>query len=868
MPRTTPRSHIPATALALVACFNALAWRSEFYPERWEPGQKDAQGRFLHDFSYAGYHRGEVPLPDPAPGKRVDVTAPPYNADATGKRDATTAIQRALDDLGERGGGVVHLPKGTYRLSLPAEAPCTLRIKHPHTVLSGAGPERTFLLHTGTLLRGKSVVLIRAGKGTWRQAVPGSEIAISRDVPAPAFEIPLASVGRMKKGDWVVLRSDWTQEFINDHGMQDYWKPGSWPPGPLFCRQIVAVDPVASVVRIDAPTRYVLKTRDRARIHRIPPMLTEVGVENLSIGNAEHTGQGWSDSDFSKKGTGAHDVHGSHVMRIDHVLNGWLRNVHSYRSPTNRRDVHMLSNGILIGMSSCVTVQGCVMQKPQYEGGGGDGYGFTLHGNDCLVTRCEAVHTRHNYDFKLASSNGNVIHRSTGRVPRFSSDFHMYFSMANLFDSMLMDGDWLQGVFRPWGGPRNYHGHPTTESVFWNTRGTAAGKRGYIVESQQFGWGFVIGTSGVKDGVRRGVKGSRGIDSSPEDVLEGQGKGETLVPQSLYEDQLVRRLRDRPTIRCARRPAHVSDTSATIAGKLSGARNQTVDVKAYWGRVDAGSNEGRWEFSQALEGRPEADAFRCELPDLLPGTRYYFRMTAANTAGRLWAPQSGQLTTTGDAPSSPPPLTIGTPGNAPFATVAEGRGAPPLPVTDGLIARFSATTFSGADGALVRAWPDASSKAHTFRGSGNMPQLVMDGIGGHPTIRFDGLSTLKAGTLRPEVGPVHIFIVAKGTLTGGPEFQRVFATHSGRGKQWESPNIDLQRPREPNGTPKPFSAQLLVYRSADGRSLRSVTLGAKARSDYGYFAGDIAEILIYGRTLTGREEAQVKEALSQHYQLP
>ena len=30
-------------------------WRSSLYPEDWRPGYKDSLGRFLHDFSYAGY---------------------------------------------------------------------------------------------------------------------------------------------------------------------------------------------------------------------------------------------------------------------------------------------------------------------------------------------------------------------------------------------------------------------------------------------------------------------------------------------------------------------------------------------------------------------------------------------------------------------------------------------------------------------------------------------------------------------------------------------------------------------------------------------------------------------------------------------
>jgi len=44
-------------------------------------------------------------------------TNAPYNADRTGKIDATLALQHALDDVAALGGGVVYLPEGRYRLN-------------------------------------------------------------------------------------------------------------------------------------------------------------------------------------------------------------------------------------------------------------------------------------------------------------------------------------------------------------------------------------------------------------------------------------------------------------------------------------------------------------------------------------------------------------------------------------------------------------------------------------------------------------------------------------------------------------------------------------------------------------------------------
>ena len=49
----------------------------------------------------------------------VTVTHAPYEADPTGKRDATKAIQDAINDVYALGGGSVYIPAGKYLVSYP-----------------------------------------------------------------------------------------------------------------------------------------------------------------------------------------------------------------------------------------------------------------------------------------------------------------------------------------------------------------------------------------------------------------------------------------------------------------------------------------------------------------------------------------------------------------------------------------------------------------------------------------------------------------------------------------------------------------------------------------------------------------------------
>lgn len=58
-------------------------------------------------------------VPSPANARRVDVTAAPYNADPSGSRDSTRAIQDAIDAASQAGGGTVVIPSGIYKVSHP-----------------------------------------------------------------------------------------------------------------------------------------------------------------------------------------------------------------------------------------------------------------------------------------------------------------------------------------------------------------------------------------------------------------------------------------------------------------------------------------------------------------------------------------------------------------------------------------------------------------------------------------------------------------------------------------------------------------------------------------------------------------------------
>ncbi|SEU19087.1 glycosyl hydrolase family 28-related protein [Paenibacillus sp. NFR01] len=111
--------------------------------------------------------------PKPATALLFDVTADPYGADKNGVQDASSAVQRALDDAGAAGGGTVYLPAGTYRIDSRLNVPPGVELRGswdvPHHTIGGgtviftnygeneAGAEALITLEASAGVRGLSV---------------------------------------------------------------------------------------------------------------------------------------------------------------------------------------------------------------------------------------------------------------------------------------------------------------------------------------------------------------------------------------------------------------------------------------------------------------------------------------------------------------------------------------------------------------------------------------------------------------------------------------------------------------------------------------------------------------------------------------
>lgn len=535
------------TIIVFNFCYGQQSWRSVLYPENWTPGYSDINGHFLHDFSYAGYKCGMENLPTKNTNI-INVTLLPYSADNTGNSDVTSIIQKALDDVGKAGGGVVFLPQGIYKISINSTATSGLRIMYNNVILRGEGPNKTFILNTSTNFRSKQVLYITgSGASSWDVPV-GNSVPVQNDVQISSFTINITDVSQFSKGDLIVLASDCTPEMIAEYTATPFWTTEI--KGQRYCRIIENIDPVAKTITIDIPIRQTVKLRDNARVYKVKAHVSESGIEDLSIGNLQNPKiQGVSNNDlaFMEVGTGEYEIHGTYLITLRNSLNCWVRNVKSFRPTENTYDVHMLSNALRLIESKNVTISNCIFSNPQYRGGGGNGYMFAIESNDCLVTNCRGERARHHFSFKSMLTTGNVVHQCSGLDSRLSVDYHMHMSAANLIDSYTSEGDYIEAIFRNGGDISGIlHGYTTTESVIWNTKGTKAHWKNFLIDSRQYGNGYVVGTSGTMNSVvvtpvSESPERLYAYDTSPQDWVEGVGAGKELVPQSLYLDQLKKR---------------------------------------------------------------------------------------------------------------------------------------------------------------------------------------------------------------------------------------------------------------------------------------------------------------------------------------
>ena len=490
------------------------AARAEYTPVYTAYLADTAAGRepLLPDYSYAGYERGERPIPF-VKGPIFDVTE--YGALPNSTKPAYKAIQKAINACEKAGGGVVWFPKGVYQLNprgSGADAP-RLRITQSGVVLRGEGEGMD-----GSVLYMEDEIQPLDPKKMWT-GQPILAVAPA-DIPKPILvgevvgavamnqrRIPVKLGHTIKPGDRVALTN--TVSGSDAGPLNQRIEPHSWLPawtGGINLQEKHEIECVGlDFVVLKEALLTPIKSDQRWTVNKVF-FINNIGIEHLRFRGNWHGDfvhhQDWrADSAWR-------------AFTFTRVENSWARDcvfedmnwpvqiLHSRQCTTE--NLTFTGTPGHFGMQ-CTSTTNILNLKPRDEAG--HWHGPSLQNGSC----------------------GTVYHQALWRRDG-SFDSHAGSSYANLFEcgrgGMMLDAC---------GGSFAAYPHHLHAAVVWNHEQTADTK-----EAIDF-WAETI-RPGSKTFMQPILVGITGTPLDFRHVFLMEGTGRSVAPLSLWLAQLEKRL--------------------------------------------------------------------------------------------------------------------------------------------------------------------------------------------------------------------------------------------------------------------------------------------------------------------------------------
>lgn len=434
---------LAAFSLHWGTAFSASAQHSQLWGESgaaWSPQSR------LPDFSFAGYRRGESPLPNVPRG----VSVKNFGAKGDGQADDTAAFLKALAEVKS---GAIEVPPGRYRIT------GLLEITRPNVVLRGAGPERTVLFFPTPLNDIKpNWGATTTGQKTSNYSWSGGFISVRgnfqskklTDIAAIARRgdrlITVASTAGLHVGQEVeVYQSDTPDNTLAVHLYGGDAGPVENLKGRARVSLVSRITAISGErVKLDRPLRSDLRPEWQPQLRAFEPTVTESGVENLAF-------------EFPLTPYKGHFTElGFNPVALSGVAHCWVRNVRVVNADSGPfiSGVFNTADGVVLESTRAVDNQNCTGH-----------HGVSLGGSDNLLTHFD-LRVRFIHDITVSGfCSGNVISR--GRGNDLSLDHHRYAPNENLFTDL----DAGAGT-RLWkcGGGAALGKHCGARGTFWNIR--------------------------------------------------------------------------------------------------------------------------------------------------------------------------------------------------------------------------------------------------------------------------------------------------------------------------------------------------------------------------------------------------------------
>jgi len=425
------------------AAFQAPAQHSKLWGEdgtQWTPQSR------LPDFSFAGYRRGEKPLPNVPRG----VSVKDFGAKGDGETDDTAAFLKALAEVKS---GAIEVPPGRYRIT------GLLEITRPNVVLRGAGTDKTILFFPTPLNDIKpNWGATTTGQKTSNYSWSGGFITVRgsfqskklTDIAGTAKRgdqtVTVASVAGLRVGQEIeVYQSDKPDNTLAVHLYGGDAGPVENLKGRARASLVTRITAIKdNRVSLDRPLRCDFRPEWQPQLRAFEPTVTESGVEHLAFEYPVTPYKGH----FTELGF--------NPVALSGVAHCWVRNVRGANADSGPfiSGVFNTAEAVVMESTRAVDNQNCTGH-----------HGVSLGGSDNLLTHFD-LRMRFIHDITVSGfCSGNVISR--GRGNDLSLDHHRYAPNENLFAEL----DAGAGT-RLWkcGGGAALGKHCGARGTFWNIR--------------------------------------------------------------------------------------------------------------------------------------------------------------------------------------------------------------------------------------------------------------------------------------------------------------------------------------------------------------------------------------------------------------
>jgi len=325
----------------------------------------------LPDFSYAGYHYGELPIPV-ITDHIINVTQNGIKSNTM--KDQTKEVQQLIDKVGASGGGVLYFPKGVYYFNMNPREKQFLQINYSNIVLRGEVNDKNgtvffdgnpltqddaspwlspALIQTAKNLQdsksfwgidypkneGNHSEIISTKAGTVNGEIQQAQILtqIIKNAKKGERTLYLKSTEHLKLNDYILLglfNSDTTGTLIKNiiSPVQKFYDfevsaKSAGPDSAPSYQWLVQIEDIGkNKITLKQPLRRDFDLKYGPVLAKAE-MLTEIGIENIHIKSA------WAGyyCHHGCEGSSAYQSHemdyGWNAINFCRVANGWIKNV-------------------------------------------------------------------------------------------------------------------------------------------------------------------------------------------------------------------------------------------------------------------------------------------------------------------------------------------------------------------------------------------------------------------------------------------------------------------------------------------------------------------------------------------------------------